>query len=98
MEYSFMQQYWWFLVSLLGALLVFLMFVQGANSMIFSLGKDEAGKKMVINSTGVHIYYPGHFWWSVLRFFPALLQYKFRRRLLVVDDHPLLFCPASGQL
>lgn len=52
MEYSFMQQYWWFLVSLLGALLVFLMFVQGANSMIFSLGKDEAGKKMVINSTG----------------------------------------------
>ena len=52
MSYEFLQQYWWFLVSLLGALLVFLMFVQGANSMIFSLGKDEAGKKMVINSTG----------------------------------------------
>lgn len=37
MTYECLQQYWWFLVSLLGALLVFLMFVQGANSMIFSL-------------------------------------------------------------
>ena len=37
MSYSFFQQYWWFLVSLLGALLVFLMFVQGANSLIFNL-------------------------------------------------------------
>ena len=52
MTYEFMQQYWWFLVSLLGALLVFLMFVQGANSMIFSLGSDETERKMLINSTG----------------------------------------------
>ena len=52
MTYEFMQQYWWFLVSLLGALLVFLMFVQGANSMIFSLGNDETERKMLINSTG----------------------------------------------
>ena len=36
--YSFLQHYWWFLVSLLGALLVFLMFVQGANSLVFNLG------------------------------------------------------------
>ena len=52
MTYEFMQQYWWFLVSLLGALLVFLLFVQGANSMIFSLGSDETERKMLINSTG----------------------------------------------
>ena len=52
MTYEFMQQYWWFLVSLLGALLVFLMFVQGANSLIFTLGSDEVERKMVINSTG----------------------------------------------
>jgi cytochrome d ubiquinol oxidase subunit II len=52
MTYSFLQQYWWFLVSLLGALLVFLMFVQGANSMIFSLGKTPEERRMVINSTG----------------------------------------------
>ena len=37
MTYIFLQHYWWFIVSLLGALLVFLMFVQGANSMVFSL-------------------------------------------------------------
>ena len=36
MTYDFLQHYWWFLVSLLGALLVFLMFVQGANSMVRS--------------------------------------------------------------
>ena len=47
-----MQQYWWFLISLLGALLVFLMFVQGANSMIFSLSGDETERKMLVNSTG----------------------------------------------
>ena len=52
MTYQFMQQYWWFLVSLLGALLVFLMFVQGANSMIFSLSSNETEKRMVVNSTG----------------------------------------------
>ena len=41
MTYEFLQSYWWFLVSLLGALLVFLMFVQGANTLIFYLGKTE---------------------------------------------------------
>ena len=50
--YSFLQHYWWFLVSLLGALLVFLMFVQGANSLVFNLGKTEHERRMVMNSTG----------------------------------------------
>ena len=50
--YSFLQHYWWFLVSLLGALLVFLMFVQGANSLIFSLGRTPEEQRMVLNSTG----------------------------------------------
>lgn len=52
MTYSFLQHYWWFLVSLLGALLVFLMFVQGANSMLFSLGRTEAERRLLVNSTG----------------------------------------------
>ena len=52
MDYSILQHYWWFLVSLLGALLVFLLFVQGANSLIFSLGKTPEERRMVINSTG----------------------------------------------
>ena len=52
MSYDFLQHYWWFLVSLLGALLVFLMFVQGANTLIFTLGKTENERRLVVNSTG----------------------------------------------
>ena len=50
--YTFLQQYWWFLISLLGALLVFLLFVQGANSMIYSLGRNEQERELIVNSTG----------------------------------------------
>ncbi len=50
--YTFLQHYWCFIVSLLGALLVFLLFVQGANSCIRSLGWTEEGRRLVINSTG----------------------------------------------
>ena len=52
MTYIFLQHYWWFIVSLLGALLVFLMFVQGANSMVFSLGHSDEERLVVVNSTG----------------------------------------------
>ena len=52
MTYTFLQHYWCFIVSLLGALLVFLMFVQGANSIIFTLGKTDQERRLLINSTG----------------------------------------------
>ena len=52
MTYEFLQHYWCFLVSLLGALLVFLLFVQGANSMVRSLGYTDEGRRLIINSTG----------------------------------------------
>ena len=52
MTYEFLQQYWWFIVSLLGALLVFLLFVQGANSMVHSIGRTEDGQRKVLESTG----------------------------------------------
>ena len=52
MTYTFLQQYWWFIISLLGALLVFLMFVQGANSLVYSLGYTEDGQRKIIESTG----------------------------------------------
>lgn len=52
MTYTFLQQYWWFIISLLGALLVFLLFVQGANSLVYSLGRTEDGQCKVIESTG----------------------------------------------
>jgi cytochrome d ubiquinol oxidase subunit II len=50
--YTLLQHYWWFLVSLLGALLVFLLFVQGGQSLLFTIGKNEIQQKMLLNSTG----------------------------------------------
>ena len=52
MTYEFLQHYWCFIVALLGALLVFLLFVQGANSVARSLGYTEEGRRLVYNSTG----------------------------------------------
>lgn len=52
MDYMFLQHYWWLLISLLGALLVFLLFVQGANSLLFTLTHDESSRTLLINSTG----------------------------------------------
>ena len=50
--YEFLQQYWWFLISLLGGLLVFLFFVQGGNALIFLVGKSELDRQLLVNSTG----------------------------------------------
>lgn len=52
MDYIFLQNYWWFLVSLLGAFLVFLLFVQGGNSLLFTLGRTEKERALLVNSTG----------------------------------------------
>ena len=52
MTYEFLQHYWCFVVALLGALLVFLLFVQGANSVARSLGQTDEGRRLVYNSTG----------------------------------------------
>ena len=52
MTYVLLQQYWWFLISLLGALLVFLLFVQGGNSLLFALGKTADLRTLMVNSTG----------------------------------------------
>lgn len=51
-SYLFFQQYWWFLVSLLGALLVFLLFVQGGQTLIYTIGKTEHERKMIVNTLG----------------------------------------------
>lgn len=48
----FLQNYWWFIVSLLGSLLVFLMFVQGGQTFIFSLPKNEMQRTMIVNTLG----------------------------------------------
>jgi cytochrome d ubiquinol oxidase subunit II len=51
-SHIFLQNYWWFIVSLLGGLLVFLMFVQGGQTFIFSLPENEMQKTMIINTLG----------------------------------------------
>lgn len=52
MTYDFLQHYWCFIVALLGALLVFLLFVQGANSAVHSLSYTEKSRRLIYNSTG----------------------------------------------
>lgn len=92
MDYIFLQNYWWFLVSLLGALLVFLLFVQGGNSLLFTLGRNDEERSLLVNSTGrkweftftTLVTFGGGF----LRFLPVVLQYQFRRCLLAMDDYP----------
>ena len=50
--YEFLQQYWWVIMSLLGGLLVLLMFVQGGQSMLGSLSRKEDEKKLLVNTLG----------------------------------------------
>lgn len=50
--YSFLQQYWWFIISLLAGILSFLLFVQGGQSMLFSLTKDDDERRLLVNVLG----------------------------------------------
>ncbi len=50
--YSFLQHYWWFIISLLGGILAFLLFVQGGQSMLFSLSKTEDERRLLVNTLG----------------------------------------------
>ncbi len=51
-SHAFLQNYWWLIISLLAGLLVFLMFVQGGQSFIFSLPRNEMQRKMIVNALG----------------------------------------------
>ena len=105
MTYEFLQHYWWFIVSLLGAILVFLLFVQGANSLASSLGCTEEGRRLVYNSTGrkweftftTLVTFGGAFFAS-FPLFPPLLLHQLWRCLLVVDAHPLHLRTSGRQL
>lgn len=50
--YSFLQHYWWFIISLLAGILTFLLFVQGGQSMLFSLSKNEDERRLLVNVLG----------------------------------------------
>ncbi|MEI7983353.1 MAG: cytochrome d ubiquinol oxidase subunit II [Bacteroidota bacterium] len=52
MSIETLQAYWWIIVSILGSILVFLMFVQGGQTLIYTIGKNEEERKMLVNSLG----------------------------------------------
>ncbi|EAH8280978.1 cytochrome d ubiquinol oxidase subunit II [Campylobacter coli] len=52
LELEGLQIYWWLILSLLGGLLVFMFFVQGGQTLIDELSKDELEKTMLVNSLG----------------------------------------------
>lgn len=52
LELITLQQYWWIIISLLGGLFVFIMFVQGGQTLIDKLSENETEKTMLINSIG----------------------------------------------
>ncbi len=52
MDYIFLQQYWWLIISLLAGILVFMLFVQGGQSLIYTIAKNEEQRSLVINSIG----------------------------------------------
>lgn len=47
-----LQQYWWVIISLLASLLVFLMFVQGGQTLLLILGKSKMQKTILANLFG----------------------------------------------
>ena len=49
---TLLQHYWWLIISLLGALLVFLMFVQGGQALLYTIGRTEEERNMLVNSLG----------------------------------------------
>ncbi len=52
LSYLCLQQYWWAIVSLLGALFVFLSFVQGGQSLMYQVAKNETQRLLCINTLG----------------------------------------------
>ena len=52
LTYFQLQEYWWFILSLLAALFVFMTFVQGGQSLLYSIAKNEEEKDLVVNALG----------------------------------------------
>lgn len=50
--FALLQHYWWFLISLLGALLVFLLFVQGGQALLYSIGRTDDERTLAVNALG----------------------------------------------
>lgn len=102
MTLEYLQNYWWLLISVLGGLLVFLLFVQGGQSMLFSLGNTRERRDMIIATMGSKweltfttlVTFGG----ALFASFPPLLLHEFRRRLLALDPDPVQLRGAGRQL
>ena len=94
-----LQIYWWFVISLLGGLLVFLLFVQGGQTMIWQARSIER-KSLLVNALGrkweltftTLVTFGGAFFASFLP------MGKFRRSLLALDAHPAELHPPGREL
>ena len=96
MDLNILQHYWWILICILGGLLVFLLFVQGGQSLLYTIGKNKDERDLIVNTLG-HNHISG-IRRSFLRQFSPILLNQFRRSLCRLDADPLLFCLASGIL
>jgi len=52
LDYLQLQEYWWFLVALLGGLFVFMTFVQGGQTLLYALGRKEQERDLLVNVLG----------------------------------------------
>lgn len=100
--YILLQHYWWFLISLLGALLVFLLFVQGGQGLLYTIGKTEEERNMIVNSLGrkweLTFTTLGHVRRCFFRLVPAFLQHQFRRCILRMDADPVRIRYSGGRI
>ncbi len=86
-----LQAYWWLIIAVLGAALVFLLFVQGGQTMLLSHAADRSGRAMLVNTLGrkwelsftTLVVFGGAFFAS----FPLFLFHELRRRLPALDAH-----------
>ena len=94
---ALLQHYWWFLISLLGALLVFLLFVQGGQGLLYTMGRTEAerDRQFAGPQMGTHVHYAGNFRRRVFRLVPAFLLDQFRRGVLRLDADSAGLRPTS---
>ena len=52
LDYVTLQQLWWVICSVVGALFLFLTFVQGGQTLLWQVAKNDVESALVINSLG----------------------------------------------
>lgn len=102
MTLEYLQNYWWVLISVLGGILVFLLFVQGGQSMIYTFGRKPEQRDVLLQGMGSKweltyttlVVFGGAFFAS----FPPVLLHMLRRRVLALDPHPVQLRASGRQL